>query len=290
MHTRRNFLKNTGLAAVASNLTFRLEAADNQLDTFSKNKIRHSVCRWCYQDLPIEKLCAVSKEIGLEAIDLVSPSEFAVLKKMGVHGSMVSPEGLNDYLKIGWNDPKNHPHLVDFYQKLIPKAAGAGFKNVICFSGNRNGLDEVTGLQNCADGLKKIMQLAESQGVTLMMELLNSKIDHADYQCDRTPWGAELVQKIGSKNFLLLYDIYHMQIMEGDVIRTIKDYGEYLGHFHTAGVPGRHEIDDTQELNYPAIMRAISESGFGGFVAQEFMPVKADKIGSLREAVKICTV
>lgn len=290
MTNRRTFLKNTGLAAVASNLSFRLEAADNQMDTYSKNKIRHSVCRWCFQDLSIEELCRVGKEIGLEAIDLVSVKEFDVLKKMGMHGSMVSPDGLNDYLRVGWNDPKNHPHLVDFYEKLIPQAASAGFKNVIVFSGNRNGIDELTGLQNCTDGLKKIMQLAENQGVTLMMELLNSKVDHHDYQCDTSAWGIDLVKRLGTKNFSLLYDIYHMQIMEGNVIASIKENGQYFGHYHTAGVPGRHEIDDTQELFYPAIMRAIAESNFSDFVAQEFIPARADKIGSLREAVKICTV
>ena len=290
MSTRRNFLKNSGLAVVASNLAFRLDAAEQKMDGFSRNRIRHSVCRWCFQDLTIEELCTVGKEIGLEAIDLVGPSEFAALKKMGMHGSMVSPEGLKDFLKIGWNNPENHPHLVEFYEKLITVSADAGFKNVICFSGNRNGIDDERGLKNCADGLKKIMQLAENQGVTLMMELLNSKVDHHDYQCDHTAWGANLAKEIGSQNFLLLYDIYHMQIMEGDVIRTIKDYGQYLGHFHTAGVPGRHEIDDTQELNYPAIMRAIADSNFSDFVAQEFIPTREDKLTSLRDAVKICTV
>ncbi len=290
MASRRTFIKNTALAAVATNLSARLDAADRRMDSFSKKKIRHSVCRWCYQDMPIEDLCRVGKEIGLEAIDLVGPSEFDTLKKMGMHGSMVSPEGLKDYLRVGWNNPDNHANLVEFYQRLIPQAAASGFTNVICFSGNRNGIDDDRGLQMCAEGLGKIIQLAEREGVTLMMELLNSKVDHHDYQCDRTAWGVKLCQLLGSNNFRLLYDIYHMQIMEGDVIRTIREQGQYLGHFHTAGVPGRHEIDDSQELNYPAIMRAIAESDFSYFVAQEFIPVKEDKIASLREAVKICTV
>jgi hydroxypyruvate isomerase len=203
---------------------------------------------------------------------------------------MVSPDGLPDYLRVGWNQVEHHAHLVDFYTDLIPKVAKAGHKNLICFSGNRNGIDEETGLRNCTDGLKKILQLAEIQGVTLMMELLNSRVDHADYQCDRSPWGIELVKRLGSDKFSLLYDIYHMQIMEGDVIRSIRENGQYFGHYHTAGVPGRHEIGDNQELNYPAIMRAIAETSFSDFVAQEFIPTAADKIQSLREAVKICTV
>ncbi len=173
---------------------------------------------------------------------------------------------------------------------MIPLVAKAGHKNLICFSGNRAGLDDETGLQNCAEGLKQIMPLAEKNKVAIVMELLNSKIDHIDYQCDRTPWGVELVKKVGSDNFKLLYDIYHMQIDEGDVIRTIKDNYQYIAHYHTAGVPGRHEIDDSQELNYPAIMRAILDTGFNGYVAQEFIPLNPDKVGSLKDAVRICDV
>jgi hydroxypyruvate isomerase len=173
---------------------------------------------------------------------------------------------------------------------MIPLVAKAGHKNLICFSGNREGMDDESGLQNCAEGLKQIMSLAESNHVTIVMELLNSKIDHIDYQCDRTPWGVELVKKVGSDNFKLLYDIYHMQIDEGDVIRTIKDNYQYISHYHTAGVPGRHEIDDSQELNYSAIMKAILDTGFKGYVAQEFIPLNSDKAGSLKDAVRICDV
>ena len=166
----------------------------------------------------------------------------------------------------------------------------AGYKDVICFSGNRHGMDDETGLKNCVEGLQKILPLAEKSGVTIHMELLNSKVDHKDYMCDKSPWGVELVKRTGSANFKLLYDIYHMQIDEGDVIRTIKDNHQFIGHYHTGGVPGRHEIDDSQELFYPAIMRAIIETGFKGYVAQEFLPTKEDKIASLREAIGICDV
>jgi hydroxypyruvate isomerase len=166
----------------------------------------------------------------------------------------------------------------------------AGYKNVICFSGNRRGMDDDTGLKNCAEGLKRILPLAEKNGITIQMELLNSKVDHKDYMCDRTAWGVALAKMISSPNFKLLYDIYHMQIDEGDVIRTIRDNHQYIGHYHTAGNPGRHEIDQSQELNYPAIMNAIVATGYKGHVAQEFIPVKADKIASLREAINICDV
>ena len=190
----------------------------------------------------------------------------------------------------GWNNKKNHAVLIKNYREMIPKVAKAGYKNLICFSGNRNGMDDETGLNNCAEGLMQIIALAEEHHVTLVMELLNSKIDHKDYQCDKTSWGVKLAKMIDSDNFKLLYDIYHMQIDEGDVIRTIKENHQYIAHYHTAGVPGRNEIDDTQELNYPAIMKAIQSTGFKGYVAQEFIPLHADKAGSLRAAVQICDV
>jgi hydroxypyruvate isomerase len=166
----------------------------------------------------------------------------------------------------------------------------AGYTDVICFSGSRNGMDDETGLKNCVEGLQKVLSLAEKNGITLQMELLNSRVDHKDYMCDKTPWGIELCKRLGSPNFKLLYDIYHMQIDEGDVIRTIRDHHAYIGHYHTAGVPGRNEIDETQELYYPAIMKAILKTGFKGYVAQEFIPLKEDKIGSLKQAVEICDV
>jgi hydroxypyruvate isomerase len=253
-----------------------------------KGNINQSVCRWCFDELSVEELCKLAGEIGLVGIDLLGPSDWPVLKKYGLLSTMCN--GAEISLVKGWNNKEYHRTLLDNYREMIPLVAKAGYKNLICFSGNRDGMDDETGLQNCSEGLKQIMSLAESNNVTIVMELLNSKIDHIDYQCDKTPWGVDLVKKVDSENFKLLYDIYHMQIDEGDVIRTIKDNYQYIAHYHTAGVPGRHEIDDSQELNYPAIMRAIFETGFTGYVAQEFIPLNPDKAGSLRDAVRICDV
>jgi hydroxypyruvate isomerase len=250
--------------------------------------INQSVCRWCFDELSIEELCKLAMEIGLVGIDLLGPSDWPVLKKYGLQSTMCN--GAEISLEKGWNNKVYHSELLNNYREMIPLVAKAGYKNLICFSGNRAGLDDETGLQNCADGLKQVMSLAEKGKVTIVMELLNSKIDHIDYQCDRTHWGVELVKKVDSDNFKLLYDIYHMQIDEGDVIRTIKDNYQYIAHYHTAGVPGRHEIDDSQELNYPAIMKAILDTGFKGYVAQEFIPLNPDKAGALRDAVRICDV
>jgi hydroxypyruvate isomerase len=196
-------------------------------------------------------------------------------------------------LTEGWNNPSFHPGLIKDFTEAIPLVADAGYRNLICFSGNRKGMDDETGLKNCVTGLKQIMALAEQKGVIIQMELFNSKVNHPDYMCDKSAWGIELCKRIGSPNFKLLYDIYHMQINEGDVIRTIQDHHQYFAHYHTAGVPGRHEIDETQELYYPAIMKAILATGFTGHVAQEFMPTAKetkDKIAALKKAIRICDV
>jgi hydroxypyruvate isomerase len=190
----------------------------------------------------------------------------------------------------GFNDTQFHEKLIQRYTEMIPKVAKAGYQNLICFSGSRRGKSDEEGWNNCVIGLQKLIPLAEKHNVTLVMELLNSKIDHKDYQCDRTAWGVELAKRINSTHFKLLYDIYHMQIDEGDVIRTINDNIQYIAHFHTAGVPGRHEIDDKQELNYPAIMRAIAAKGFKGFVGQEFIPTNPNKLASLQQAITICDI
>ncbi|SJZ61283.1 hydroxypyruvate isomerase family protein [Sediminibacterium ginsengisoli] len=288
-HSRRQILRNlfTGSAAIAV-APLRSFAAGVPVESALKGNVRHSVCRWCFNDLPIDQLCKTANEIGLAGIDLVGPKDWPVLKQHNLISTMCN--GAEISLVKGWNDPQYHSTLIRNYTEHINLVADAGFTNLICFSGNRNGMDDETGLKNCAEGLKQVIGLAEKRGVVLHMELLNSKINHKDYMCDRTPWGAALCEKIGSPNFKLLYDIYHMQIDEGDVINTIRAYSKYIGHYHTAGVPGRHEIDDTQELYYPAIMRAIVATGHKGFVAQEFMPAAADKIGSLKNAVRICDV
>ena len=189
-----------------------------------------------------------------------------------------------------WNRVEHHKALLTAYEERIVATKKRGLDNVICFSGNRDGMDDEQGMKNCAEGLKKLMPIAEKHGVTVTMELLNSKVNHKDYMCDHTAWGVELCEMISSDRFKLLYDIYHMQIMEGDVIATINKYQSYISHYHTGGVPGRNEIDDTQELNYAAIMKAIQKTGYKGYVAQEFIPKREDKLGSLKQGVQICTV
>lgn len=253
-----------------------------------KKNINHSVCQWCYDDIPLEKLCEAAKEIGISSIDLLRADQWAVAARYGLTCAMAyaSPIGLTK----GFNDPGLHDTLRKDYEENIPKAADAGLKNVICFSGNARGQSPQQGLENCARGLEPVLKIAQRYGITVCMELLNSKVDHKDYQCDHTAWGVALCEKTGSPHFKLLYDIYHMQIMEGDVIATIRANKNYIAHYHTGGVPGRNEIDETQELFYPAIMRAIVDTGFKGFVAQEFIPSRPDKIASLRQAITLCDV
>ena len=253
-----------------------------------KKNINHSVCQWCYDDIPLEKLCEAAKEIGITSIDLLRADQWATAARYGLTCAMAyaSPIGLTK----GFNDPGLHATLRKDYEENIPKAADAGLKNVICFSGNARGQSPQQGLENCARGLEPVLKTAQRYGITVCMELLNSKVDHKDYQCDHTAWGVALCEKTGSPHFKLLYDIYHMQIMEGDVIATIRANQNYIAHYHTGGVPGRNEIDETQELYYPAIMRAIVDTGFKGFVAQEFIPSRPDKIASLRQAITLCDV
>ena len=262
--------------------------AMNVLPTELKNNINHSVCQWCYSSIPLDELAKAAKEMGLKSIDLLKPEEWATAQKHGLTCAMAYASNFG--LQKGFNDLSLHAQLLKDYSVNIPKAADAGLKNVICFSGNANGLTSTQGLENCAKGLEPVLKIAAKHNITVSMELLNSKVDHKDYQCDHTLWGVQLCEKLGSPNFKLLYDIYHMQIMEGDVIATITKYINYIAHFHTGGVPGRNEIDESQELYYPAIMRAIVKTGFKGFVAQEFIPTHPDKLASLRQGVGICDV
>jgi hydroxypyruvate isomerase len=292
--SRRSFLTSAGIAAAASALGPRLAKAESTL----KGRINHSVCKWCYPKIALEDLCVAGKEMGLQSIELLQPSDFPTLKKHGLICAMTSnptvpgPDGKPiGGIERAWNRTEHHEALAKAYETQIDAVADAGFKNLICFSGNRAGLDDETGLKNCAIGLKKIIAHAEKKGVIIAMELLNSRVNHPDYMCDKSPWGLALVKEINSPNFKLLYDIYHMQIMEGDVIATIRKHGPAaFAHYHTGGVPGRHEIDDTQELNYAAIMRAIADSGFKGHVAQEFIPARPDALSSLKQGVTICDV
>ena len=285
-----------GTAGMLSSLNTSAATIGNTSATTTKNNkklklkgnINHSVCRWCYGDIPLEDLCVAVKKIGFGAIDLVGPKDWPILKSHDIFSSMCN--GAEISLTKGWNHTEYHPTLIKSYTEHIDLVAKAGYKNLICFSGNREGMDEETGWKNCVDGLKQIMKQAEQRGVIIQMELLNSKVNHHDQMCDNTKWGFELVRRVGSENFKLLYDIYHMQIDEGDVIRTITDGHQYIGHYHTGGVPGRHEIDETQELYYPAIMKGILATGYKGYVAQEFIPAKADKLKSLEEGVLICDI
>ncbi len=276
----------------ASALALRIAAAEQAADAPAKGKLRHSVCKWCYPKVSLEDLCQAAKGIGLESIELLGPADWPVLAKYGLTCAMTTApniDGLGGIPKA-FNRTEHHDKLVRIYSEWIPLAAKAGLKNLICFSGNRDGMDDETGLKNCAAGLKRLMSLAEQHKVTLVMELLNSKVNHKDYMCDRTPWGVELCKQVGSERFKLLYDIYHMQIMEGDVIATIKASHPYIAHYHTGGVPGRNEIDESQELYYPAIVKAIVETGFQGFIAQEFIPKRPEPLKSLEQGVRICTV
>jgi hydroxypyruvate isomerase len=290
--SRRTALKSlAGSAALLSvplSLTDAIAKADETLGAGLKGKVKHSVARWCYAKVPLEDLCREAKKIGLTSIELQGPEEWPVLKKHGLTCAM--PWGAGMGIEKGWNDPALHDELIKSYEGIFPKLAAAGYDKVICFSGNRRGMSDEQGLENAAKGLKRLMASAEKHKVTMVMELLNSKVNHKDYMCDTTPWGVALCEKVGSERLKLLYDIYHMQIMEGDVIATIRKYHPFFAHYHTGGVPGRAEIDETQELYYPAIIKAIVETGYTGFVGQEFVPKRPDAIASLKQGVEICDV
>ena len=253
-----------------------------------KKRINHSVCRWTFDEFSLEELCNIVQYLGFSAIDLVEPKDFNILKKYDINCSMCT--GAHISLEEGFCNPKNHKVLIENYKAHINLVADAGYTNLICFSGNRQGMSEDEGLKYMAEGIKQLLPLAEKRGVVLQLELFNSIVDHPDYMADHSAWGIKLCQTLGSENFKLLYDIYHMQIMEGNMIQTIKNNHQYFGHYHTAGVPGRHEIDDTQELNYKAIMNAIADTGFTGYVAQEFIAKSKHKVNALAQAIQICDV
>ena len=285
--TRRDALRATlagGMGLAASGLVPAAAVAAQPL----KGNLKHSVARWTFGQMPIAELCRTVKRIGFSAIDLVGPDDWSTLEAHGVDSSMCNGAELG--LEKGFADTRFHDELVARYTRHIDLVADAGYRNLICFSGNRNGMDPGEGMANSAAGLKRILAHAEKRGVMLVMELLNSRVDHPDYLCDRSAWGVELCETLGSDNFGLLYDIYHMQIMEGDIIATIRRDHRFFVHYHTAGVPGRHEIGEQQELNYPAICRAIRDTGFDGFIAQEFMPSAPDPVASLHEAIRLCDV
>jgi hydroxypyruvate isomerase len=261
------------------------EGAGQAETSAARGRLQQSVCRWCYAKIPLDELCAAAGRMGLVGIDLLKPEDFPTLKRFGLVCTMTSSHPLPN----GLCDPKFHGACLEAIHAAIDATAKEGWKNVICFSGNARGIDRETGMKNCIKALREVVPAAEKAGVVLQMELLNSKVNHPDYMCDNSTWGVELVKRVGSGHFKLLYDIYHMQIMEGDVIRTIEANRDHFGHYHTGGNPGRHELDDTQELNYRAIARAIADLGYQGYIAHEFIPVR-DPLTSLDEAVTLCRV
>jgi len=284
---RREALKTLGAAAIGSQVALKGSASPSP--RFSVGRIKQSASRWCYGKIALPDLCRSAKQIGLAAIDLLQPEDWPVVRDNGLVCSMGYPTKRNDFIATGFNDRANHAMLLRELEQTIPIAGKQGIPNVIAMFGNRKGKSDAEGLDTCVEGLNKIKALAEEQKVTICVELLNSKVDHADYQGDHTAWGAQVIEAVGSPRVKLLYDIYHMQIMEGDVIRTIRQHIGHIGHFHTGGVPGRHELDDTQELNWGAVARAIADAGFTGYMAHEFVPTR-DPLTSLAEAFKTCDV
>ena len=276
-------------AAAAAGLWSRLSGQPRaaSAETAGAGRLNHSVCHWCFNShYTVEEMCEVAKPMGITSVELLGPNHWDTVRDHGMVCAMASgPGGIEN----GWNDPAMHEELIAESERLLPMIAEYGWPNMIVFSGNRRDLSDEEGLENCVRGLEQIVPLAEEVGVTVCIELLNSRRTHPDYMCDRTPWGVELVDRIGSDRFKLLYDIFHLQIMEGDIIQTIRDYHEHIGHYHTGGVPGRNEIDETQELNYRAIAEAIADTGFEGYVGQEFIPT-GDPAESLQAAIDICNV
>jgi len=285
--TRREWIAAAGaLAAFAPARS--AAAAAPQGRVVSKGRLKQSACRWCYRDIPMPALAKAAAEMGLTALDLVDEADWPILADHGLVCSMgwkTSPGGIPD----GLNDPRNHDSIVKGLIDAMPRAQKAGAPNLIAFFGNRKGVSDADGIKNCVAGLQRVKKPSEDHGINVCVELLNSKVDHKDYQGDRTPFGVEVVRQVESPRVRLLYDIYHMQIMEGDVIRTIRDNHQWIAHYHTGGVPGRHELDDTQELNWAAVARAIADTGFKGYVAHEFVPTR-DPLTSLREAIALCDV
>jgi hydroxypyruvate isomerase len=286
--TRRSALKKVvGSAALMGAAAMNpFSALSDDSRARLKGNIRHSVSAWCYGGVGLETLCRFCKEIGVESVELLDPSQFDTVKKYGLTCAVCNgPSSITN----GWNQVENHEKYLKEFEEAIQVVAKYGFPNIITFSGNRRGMSDEEGLENCVKGLKKLAPIAEKYKVTVIMELLNSQ-GHKDYMCDHTSWGVEMCKQVGSERIKLLYDIYHMQIMEGDIINTINRNHEYFAHYHTGGNPGRNEIDDSQELNYPPIMKAIVKTGFKGFVGQEFVPTNPLPLRSLAQAIQICDV
>jgi len=284
--SRRNMLKSTISGVTMASVPSTLWSEQNA-PVPRKGRVKQSVSRWCYQQIPLDDLCASAAQMGLKAVDLLNLEEFQVPARYGLICSMGYAGG--GEIASAMNRVENHAKIEEAFRKNIPLAAKAGVPNVITFSGNRAGMSDEEGAKNTIAGLNRVKKIAEDHGVTICMELLNSKVDHKDYMCDHTAWGVRVVEAVNSPRVKLLYDIYHMQIMEGDLIRTIQQNIQWLGHFHTGGVPGRHELDNTQEVQWDGVMRGIAATGFQGYVAHEFVPTR-DPLTSLRQAVDLCDV
>lgn len=292
--TRRTALKNTALASAGILLGSESAAAPQSVASQNAGAFKHSVSRWCYGKVPLDELCRAVSEFGMHSIELTGPEEWKTMREYGLTcaiGWDKYPEGVS--LDNFYTNPDNHAGLETYFKNLIPKAVEAGVTNLICLSGRRQGRNDYQNLINCKNGIRRVIGMAEDNGITISMEYLNSKVDHPDHQFDNMEWGVTLCEIVDSPNFKLLYDIYHAQIMEGDVVATIRKYHKYISHYHTAGVPGRHEIDDSQELNYRYIMQEIKKTGYTGYIGQEFVPsgeTQEERLTALRQAVEICTV
>ncbi len=291
MIDRRAFVKALGAGTAGAALDYsRLEAADGKPGERSlSGRLKQSVSRWPYEGIPLPEFSRAAAAMGLKAIDLLQPRDWETVREHGLVCSMGYATERRDFLTNGFNNRASHAMLLRELEQTIPLAAKHAVPNLIAMFGNREGRSDVEAIASCIDGLKRIAPLAEEHGVTVCVELLNSKVDHRDYQGDHTSFGVEVMQGVASPRVKLLYDIYHMQIMEGDVIRTIRENLGHIGHFHTGGVPGRHELDDTQEINWRGVASAIADTGFSGYLAHEFVPTQSPLV-SLRKAVAICDV
>jgi hydroxypyruvate isomerase len=287
MISRRDALKTAGAVAIGSAVTGSL--AEAQEKAVKNGRLKQSVCRWCFQKIPLDDFCKAVAALGLTAIDLLQPEEWEVAAKYGLRCSNGYPGKGGGTIPDALNNLALHDEIVATFKGILPKAKAMNVPNLITFFGNRRGMPDAQAIDNCVTGLNRIKTMAEDAGVTVLVELLNSRVDHKDYQGDRTAFGVEVVKRVSSPRIKLLYDIYHMQIMEGDIIRTIRDNKEWFAHFHTGGVPGRHELDDTQELQWRTVAKAIVDTGFTGYFAHEFIPTR-DPLTSLREAVVLCDV
>jgi hydroxypyruvate isomerase len=277
--TRRAALETAAGLALAA-------AAPRRASAAPAGRLKQSAALWCYSKIKLDDFCRQAAEIGLSGVDLVEPDQWPTIRKYGLVPTVTSGKAR---IPDGWNRKESHDRLEAEIKDRITRAAEAKVPNVITFSGNRAGMADDVGKENCIAGLRRVSKFAEEHGVTVLLELLNSKVDHKDYMCDHTAWGVDVIKAVDSQRVKLLYDIYHMQIMEGDVIRTIRDNFQHIGHFHTGGVPGRHELDNTQELHWRTIAQAIADLNFQGFIAHEFVPLK-DPMTSLKQAIELCTV